>query len=277
MALKKPTFEQEPTTQAQGDTAVAEREAPAQSTAPAAATDPVAAATETSTALAKASSTSLSVSDAANAAKAFKREVEDMQGLDDFAYGSRPIFKADGGSISETGQGKDTKLGRWAKVRLMAWDKSFQVSPGADGASTKDFVAYSKDGKTIDSVIGEELKHWAGKSVAEYVTYLEKEEHFSGVKIRPFIDTACYLLGSDSTDGPIGKTIQITLSKTSMPSFTGYQQELVDNARAVSMGLPGANLPDDPFTFYMIVERVQDNKGKKWDKLRIESTLPAKL
>ena len=274
MALtKKPAFEQEPTAQAQGDTAVAEREAPAQTIAP----DPVAAATAASTALARASATSLSVSDAANAAKAFKREVEEMKGASAFAYGDYQVFKADGGGISETGAGKDTKLGRWAKVRLMAWDNSYQVSPGAEGASTKDFVAYSKDGKTIDSVIGEELKSWVGKTVQDYVTYLEKEEEFSGVKVRPFIDTGCYLLGTDSGDGPVGKTVQITLSKTSMTSFSRYQQELIDNARAVSMGLPGAKLPEDPFTYYYIVERVQDAKGKKWDKLRIESVLPAKL
>lgn len=276
MALtKKPKFENEPDAQAQGDTAVAERDAPAQHTAPAA--DPVAAATVTTTALAKASATSLSVADAANAAKAFKKEVEDMKGAVNFIHGNYDIFKADGGSISETGAGKDMKLGRWAKVRLMGWDNSYQVSPGAEGASTKDFVAYSKDGVTIDSVIGDELKSWAGKSVQDYVQYLEKEEEFSNVKVRPFIDTGCYLLGTESGDGPIGKTVQITLSKTSMSSFSRYQEELVNNARAVSMGLPFAKLPDDPFTFYFIVERVQDAKGKKWDKLKIAAVLPAKL
>lgn len=275
MALKKPTFENEPDAQAQGDTAVAE--APAKTVAPAAAVDPAAAATATTTALAKASATSLSVADAANAAKAFKKEVEDMKGSSDFTYGDYDVFKADGGGISQTGAGKDMKLGRWAKVRLMGWDNSYQVSPGAEGASTKDFVAYSKDGKTIDSVIGEELKSWAGKPVQDYVQYLEKEEEFSNVKVRPFIDTACFLLGTESGDGPVGKTVQITLSKTSMSSFSRYQQELVDNARAVSMGLPFAKLPEDPFTFYFIVERVQDAKGKKWDKLKIEAVLPAKL
>lgn len=268
MALVKktqPVFEQEP-----GDTTVAERPAEAQQTAPAQA-DPVAA---TTTALAKASTSSLTVQAAADEAKRFKREVEEMKGNSNFDYGIKDTFKADGGSIAQMGQGKDLKLGTWVKVRLTAWDYSYQVSPGGEGASTKDFVAYSKGGKTIDSVIGSEQQAWVGSTVQDYVDHLIKVEEFPGAKVRTFIDTACYLLATENNKGPIGKTVQIVLSKTSMTSFSRYQAELEDNAMAVQMGLPGAKLPEDPHTFYFVVERVSDGKGKKWDKLKISATMP---
>jgi hypothetical protein len=158
----------------------------------------------------------------------------------------------------------------------MSWDDHVEISPGESGASTKGFVAYSKDGKTIDSVIGEEQKGWVGKPVSEYVAYLRDTEEFSSTKSRRFIDTACAVLGSDSGDGPIGEIVQITLSESSIGAFSSYQEKLIGKARAVAMNLPGFSLPEDPFTFYFIREVAQKGDNK-WTKLRIESTLPAKL
>lgn len=286
MALKKPAFEQNPDTQAQGtnDTAVAERQtetpaAPAKTPEPAAqpaapektAQEPAA---EATLAIAKASATSLSLNEAASQAKAFKKEVEDMKDASDFSFGNYPVFKGNNGAISCT-ETKDD-FGRWVKVRLMSWGEHTEISPGETGASTKDFVAYSKDGKVVDSVIGEELKGWIGKSVAEYADYLKNEEEFNKTKVRRFIDTACAVLGSDSGDGPIGEIVQITLSESSIPAFSKHQQSLADKARAVSMGLPGFTLPEDPFTFFFLREVA--NKGDNtWTKLKIVSTLPAKI
>lgn len=274
MALKKPTFENEPTNNA-GDTAVAEAPAAVETAAaPAAAPTPVREPeVVASTAIAKASQTSIAVADAAADAKRFKREVEDMKGASDFSYGNYSVFKGNNGEVSCS----DTKesFGRWVKVRLMSWNEHTEVSPGETGASTKSFVAYSQDGKTIDSVIGEELRGWVGKSVVDYVEYLRKEEDFSKTKSRRFIDTACFVLASDSGDGPIGKTVQITLSETSISAFTRYQQELMDNARAASMGLP-ANIPADPFQFFFLRE-VASKAQNTWTKLRIVQDLPAKI
>jgi hypothetical protein len=284
MALKKPAFEQEPTSAQGNETAVAEQ--PTASVAAPAATAPAAPAaaapadsvaqaqTETTTAIAKASATAVASQDAANAAKSFKREVEDMRGASDFSFGNYAVFKGGNGEIACTESGES--FGRWVKVRLMSWDEHFEISPGESGASTKDFVAYSKDGKVIDSVIGEELKSWVGKPVAEYAAYLRDTEEFAKTKVRRFIDTACAILGSDSGDGPIGQVVQITLSESSIPAFARHQQQLADTARAVSMNLAGFKLPEDPFTFWFVRE-VASKGDNRWTKLRIEQALPTKL
>jgi len=277
MALKKPTFEQEPTTSAQGDTAVEERVAKAvapEATAAVAATPTLEAQVVAEVAIAKAATTSVAVADSANEAKRFKKEVEDMKGASDFSYGNYSVFKGGNGEIRCT-ETKET-FGRWVKVRLMSWDDHVEISPGESGASTKSFVAYSKDGKVIDSVIGDEQKSWIGKSVADYVNYLKDEEGFSKTKSRRFIDTACAVLASDSGDGPIGQVVQITLSESSIPAFARHQQTLADNARAVAMGLPGFSLPTDPFTFFFLRE-VASKGDNEWTKLRIVQTLPAKI
>ena len=291
MALKKPAFENEPATSAAADvaqetnTAVAEKPAvtaaapaaaPAEAPAPAPAADAPAAAVETAVAIAKASSTAVgAINDAAARAKAFKKEVEEMKGASSFDYGNYDVFKGNNGEIAQTA-GDQVSLGRWAKVRLLSWDEHHEISPGEKGASTKDFVAYSKDGKVVDSVIGEELQSWVGKQVGEYVEYLRTTEEFDKTKVRRFVDTACALLGTDSGDGPMGSVIQITLSESSIPAFAKYQQQLQDNARCVAMGLPGFALPDDPFTFFFIRE-VAKKGDNSWTKLKISANLPAKI
>jgi len=287
MALKKPTFENEPTNNA-GDTAVADEPqhlaaAPAVAAASPVAAEPVAAASApipeevvaaSTVAIIKASQTAVATADAANDAKRFKREVEDMKGAGDFSYGNYDVFKGGNGEIACF----DTKdsFGRWVKVRLLSWDDHTEISPGETGASTKNFVAYSKDGKTIDSVIGEEMKGWIGKSVADYVTYLKDEEDFSKTKSRRFIDTACAVIASDSGDGPVGEVVQITLSESSIPAFAKHQEQLANKARCVAMGIPGFSLPADPFTFFFL--REVTSKGQNtWTKLRIVQDLPAKI
>lgn len=285
MALKKPTqstsFENEPTN---NETAVenapaAKAETPVKTPEPTASPAQVAEAkVESTTAIAKAASTSVgAVNEAAMRARQFKKDVAEMRGASDFAYGNFKNFKGNNGEIAQSGGDQET-LGRWAQVRLMSWDDHYEISPGEQGASTKDFVGYSKDGVTIDSVIGEELKEWAGKPVADYVAYLKDEEEFANTKCRRFIDTACALLATDNGEGPIGTVIQITLSESSITSFSSYQSQLVETARAVEMGLnPDIfKMPEDPFTFFFIREVAQKGTNK-WTKLRIAATLPAKI
>lgn len=301
MALKKPQFEQEPTTNAAaeegGDTAVLEREAPvereeraAQAARPAkqaeapesvAASEKATAQEERNapagTALVKAATTAVgAVNDAAAKAKAFQKEVDAMKGASDFSYGNYRVFKGNNGTIAETG-GEEADLGRWAQVRMISWDDHFEISPGEQSASTKDFVAYSKDGKIIDSVIGEDLKSWIGKSVPDYVNYLQEEEEFKNAKARRFVDVGGALLACENgDDAPLGTVVQITLSESSIPAFSRYQQELNDKARCVSMGIPGFALPEDPYTLFFIRE-LASKGNNKWTKLRISGALPAKL
>lgn len=277
MALKKPTtnsstpaFEGETVDQETGEVAVAER--PVEGTA--AVADEAKAATTTVIATASRASVA-TLNDAAAKAKAFQRELEDMRAASDFSFGNYASFKAINGSITGMNSDKDD-LGRWCKVRMIAWDDHFQVSPGTDDTKSKDFVAYSKDGETIDSVIGEDLKRFVGKPVNEYLQYLNDEEGFDRASVRRFVDTACALLASDSGDGPINTVISVILSESSITAFNKYQQSLKDAAKCVAMGLPGFTLPDDPFTFFFIREAAEKG-NKKWTKLKISSSLPAKI
>ena len=85
------------------------------------------------------------------------------------------------------------------------------------------------DGKTIDQVIGDEMKSWVGKSVSDYVKELQEEEGFANAKCRRFIDVPGALLSCENgEDGPLGTVIQITLSESSIPGFSRYEQELKD-------------------------------------------------
>lgn len=277
---EKPTFEEE----TGGETVVQEKEAAVETPAakqveeaPAAEPTPEVRASA-STAIAKASGTALAVDEAAKKAKEFQKELEAMRGASDFSFGTYRVFKASNGEIVESG-GDEESLGRWAKVRLLSWDNHFEVSPGEQGASTKDFVAYSKDGVVIDSVIGEEQKEWVGRKVSDYLEYLrdEKEgEGFANAKVREFYDTAVALLGTDNGEGPIGEVVQVTLAESSLSAFKKHEQGLKDKARCVAMGLPGFVLPEDPFTFFYLREAAKKGNNS-WTKLKIVSELPARL
>jgi hypothetical protein len=246
-----------------------------EASAPVAPTPPVAdAAVSATTAIAKAASSSMATADAASAAKNFRKEVEAMRGAADFSYGSHRVLKADNGSIKELA-GEKLNLGRWVKVRLLAWQNTWQISPGVQGKDSGQFVAYSNDGKTIDHVIGEDLKNWEGKSVDDYLKFLRDEEEFDKAAKREFIDTEVAVLGSEDEPEFTG-VVQITLSSSSIPAFRKYQSDLEATAKCVSMGLPGYSMPSDPLTFYFLRE-VASAKGNTWTKLKIVSTLPAKI
>lgn len=291
MALKKTNaaFEQETADTTVADGAAAEQaattsapvaDAPAEVEAPRSEAVQEAAAAKTTATVAIAaasntSSTAVAVAEAATKAKEFQREINAMQGASDFSYGNFRVFKGNNGEIAESG-GDQATLGRWAKVRLMAWDSHHEVSPGEQSESSKSFVAYSKDGKTIDSVIGEEQKAWIGRAVTDYLEYLRTKEEFTNAGSRRFVDMACALMAAEDEDAPIGEVIQVTLSQSSIPAFSKYQEQLTNKARCVAMGLPGFTLPSDPFTFFLVREVAKKNENK-WTKLKIESTLPAKL
>lgn len=211
----------------------------------------------------------------AEQAKAFQRELDEMKGAADFSFGNYPVFKGNNGEIAQTGD-SGVSFGRWVKGRLLAWDNHFETTPGSQDKGSKDFVAYSKDGQIIDHVIGEEQKKWVGKPVAEYVEYLHKEEGFDKAGTKRYVDLALAVLGTDSGEMPENGVIQITLSQSSISSFTKYQQSLKDKARCVAMGLPNFTMPEDPFTFFVIRELVSAN-GNRWTKLVFSSNLPAKL
>ena len=287
MALRKPAFEDttnldqeqvqeqgtetvmNTNTQAANDIATEARtEAAAPAAAPAAAQLP---AVQASTAV-----STMSRDEIARQAKAFQAELNEMKGAADFTFGNYEVYKGSNGEISKTGSGDGVSLGRWAKVRLLSWDDHHEISPGAQDKNSKDFVAYSKEGHVVDHVIGEELKSWVGKSVEEYVNYLRTTEGFDKAGSKRFVDLSAALLGTDSGDGPVGTVIQITLSPSSIPSFTKYQQALKDQARCAAMGLPGFSVPEDPFSFFVIREVVSAN-GNKWTKLNFAAQLPAKL
>lgn len=256
---------------AANDTVVEKAEPVAAPAAPAAAAPAAAAVPAVRT-----TGTSLATkNEAAEVAKAFEKQIAETQG-GDFSYGTYRTFKGSNGEIAEM-SGEQVSLGRWAKVHLLNWDFHSEISPGSDDKSSKEFVAYSKDGITIDSVIGEELRdEWAGKPVQAYVEYLKNEEDFAKAECRQFVDMACALLGTDSGDGPVGTVIQVTLSQSSIPNFKKYVQSLKDTARCMAMGLPGFVMPETPMQFFLVRE-LASKANNKWTKVQFMSNLPAKF
>lgn len=211
---------------------------------------------------------------AAERAKSLQRELDEMHGASSFDYGNYDVYKGSNGEIAKMGS-DEKSLGRWAQVRLLGWDDHHEISPGSQDKTSKTFVAYSKDGKTVDHVIGDEMRGWVGKSVNEYVDYLRTTEGFEKAKVSRYVDMAVAVLSCDSGDTPT-EVIQVTLSQSSIPSFTKYMQALKDKARCVAMGLPGFNMPEDPWTFFMLREVVSAN-GNRWTKINFCTSLPAKL
>lgn len=207
-------------------------------------------------------------------ASAFQKEVEAMKGNADFSYGNYEVFKGINGELKGVGDSK-ISLGRWAKVSMIAWDDRIQVSPGSDTPKAKDAVAYSKDGKTVDSVIGFEAHGaWIGKPVVDYIEYLKDQHDFVGAKSSRFVDVACVVGDCESDDGKelIGEIICVSLSSSSIPSFSSYQEKLNMKAKAVARGIPGVVVPADPFTFYFIREAASKD-GKDWTKLKVSDKL----
>lgn len=206
-------------------------------------------------------------------ASAFQKEVEAMKGAANFDYGNYEVFKGINGAITGTGDNK-AKLGRWAKVSMIAWDDRVQISPGSDTTPAKDCVAYSKDGVTIDSVIGfEKYGSWVGKKVADYLQFLKDSDYLKASASR-YIDVACVVHDGDlkAAKELAGEIICISLSKSSIPSFSSYQEKLNMKAKAAARGIPGVVVPADPFTFYFICEAA--SKGdNNWTKLKVSDKL----
>ena len=205
----------------------------------------------------------------------FSQQVSEMKGALDMSYGNFRVFKASNGAIVEVGDnGED--LGRFVQVRMMAWDKHWEVSPGTNDKKSKDYLAFSDDGVHIDRVVGEELQKYVGSTIEQYLKYLREDEGFDNASKREFVDVACVALSNDAGVDLEGDIIQVTLPPTSIPAFSKYQSGLAGKARALEMGIPGIKLPEDPFTFFFVVEKA--SKGdNKWTKLKIESKLPTKL
>lgn len=203
----------------------------------------------------------------------FKEQVEEMKGAADFSHGNFPVFKGITGEI----KCKEESLGRWVKGAMLAWDDHTQVSPGSDSEKAKEAVGYSKDGETLDNVIGtDKYGQWVGKPVDDYLNFLREDGDYPHARKDRYVDVAFMVLECENGGERVGQTIQITLSKSSIPSFEAYQQSLKMAAMALKRNIPGAKLPEDPFTFYFIRESAA--KGdKSWTKLRVSASLPAKI
>lgn len=265
MALRNsgttPAFESE------GDTAVAERPEPSV-TVEVEVQKPAA-----STAVAERPAAAVVI--APKVGNSFSKEVEALKGAADFSYGNFTVFKGIQGEIKGIGD-STASLGRWAKGTMIAWDEHFEISPGSKTEKSKDAVAYSKDGITVDNVVGEDLRQWQGKAVADYVAYLKSEMDYDQAGSRRFIDVAFAVLETESNEEFVGEIIQVTLSQSSIPSFKKYQEKLVQTARCVERGVPGFKVPEDPFTFYFL--RQAASKGDNdWTKLEVLIKLPAKI
>lgn len=204
----------------------------------------------------------------------FAAEVNAMRGACDFSYGNYTVYKGNNGEIVSKDQ---PSLGRWAKVTMIGWDDRFEISPGSKAVAAKDAVAYSKDGISIDNCIGEEFStEWNGRPVAEYLQFLRGTMEYRTAEKRRFIDIGCVIHECESAPEMAGEILQISLSQSSIPSFSSYQEKLAGKALAVSKGIPGILVPKDPFTFYFLREAA--NKGdNSWTKLKVMDKLPTKI
>lgn len=206
-----------------------------------------------------------------NSDNEFAQKVLDMKGAADFSWGSHDVYKASQGKIKCGTEGKASP-GTWIKVSMIAWDDRFEISPGSTGGKSKDYVAYSKDGKVIDYVIGESLRGWAGKTVSAYIAFC-KEEGFDRCSDRPFVDIECIVHDSQKDVGLAGEVIQISLSSSSLPSFKKYQTNLKAKATAIKNGLKNVSIPEDPFTFWFVCEDAK-NGDNEWTKLNVTDKQP---
>jgi hypothetical protein len=205
---------------------------------------------------------------------AFQKEVAEMKGAADFAHGNFAVFKGQNGEIKQTG---GATFGRWVKVSMVAWDDHHEISPGSDSEASKLAVGYSKDGKTVDSIIGrDKFGRFIGQPVADYVKFLQEDGDYPNAKVGRFIDVGCVVHESESTDAFNGEIVQISLSQSSIPSFSSYQEQLVMKAKALTRKIPGIKVPENPFDFYFVREAAEKN-GKSWTKLKVLTSLPKEL
>lgn len=266
MALKKPqTQNTAPAFEDVNDTSSPFEEG----TTPAAPQE-AAAAVQATTAVAVAASTSVTAI-AADQAKAFQQELAAMKDSTDFSLGTFTTFKASNGVIAETGEGK-LSFGRWVDGRMMAYGAFTQVSPGDTGAKTKGFVAWSKDGKTVDTVLGDGTERsFVGKSVQDYLHYLRETEGLTGADAKEYLNVAFLVTGCESGEVDEGEIVNIVLAPSSITAFRAYESQLQLGARAAAMGLKTkADLSGDPFRFRFSCVQASNAKNQRWSKLVIE-------
>lgn len=210
-------------------------------------------------------------------ASAFAKQVTEMKGAADFGYGNFDVFKGISGNIKGTGDNK-ANLGRYIQVSMIAWDDRVQISPGSDATEAKNCVGYSADGITLDSVIGfDKYGSWVGKPIAAYLSFLQSGDWPKASASR-YLDVACAVHGGESKEAKAmaGEIICVSLSKSSIPSFSKYQQSLNVKAQAIQRGGALADMvriPTDPFTFYFVAEPASKD-GKDWTKLAVSDKLP---
>lgn len=229
-----------------------------------------AAAVQATTAVAVTTSTSITTI-ATDQAKTFQQELAAMKDSTDFSLGTFTTFKASNGVIAETGEGK-LSLGRWVDGRMMAYGAFTQVSPGDSGAKAKGFVAWSKDGKTVDTVLGDGTERsFVGKSVQDYLHYLRETEGLTGADAKEYLNVAFLVMGCESGEVDEGEIVNIVLAPSSITAFRAYESQLQLGARAAAMGLKTkADLSGDPFRFRFSCVQASNTKNQRWSKLVIE-------
>lgn len=205
--------------------------------------------------------------------RAFKEELDSMRDAVSFDYGVLPTFKGTNGSLRETGANGTRSFGSWVQGRMMAYSGFTQVSPGGSEQKLKGFVAFSRDNKTIDQVIGDGVERsYVGRSVQEYVDYLRNVEKLDKASAKPYLNIAILVTDSEKGDKSgveAGDVVTLVLSQTSITSFTAYEEKLRLAERAAAMGLPGKALPDDPFMLRFTCEVTRNTQNQEWTKLNV--------
>lgn len=201
----------------------------------------------------------------------FGAEFAAMENADVFAPGVLPMLKVASNAQDIIEVKGERKAGEWLSGRLMNWAWLTQISPTVQGGQGKEFVGFSRDGETMDFIIGRDGAQGAyiGRSVEDYLKYLHTTEGLENAVAKRYMQIALVCLGSASGSFKQGDMVGLTLSPTSVSSFNAYNQKLQIAIRAAKMGLGSTQTVSDPFRIKLSVQGAKDAKGHTWNKLDI--------
>lgn len=187
-------------------TVAAAAPAAAEAAAPAAAPAPAASASQPSTAVV--------VPPKAQAMTVASIKAMDVIGQAEKAYpvdwNTLDRVQANNGKFLDLGKNK-ADMGDTIQMQLLSWQQTWQISPGSNDPSSKEFVRYSEDGVVTKQ----------GENIAEYLEKLR--EQFPKAKMDERCTLVGVLVGSEKDSRLEGELFQIDLSSTSRAEFDKYR------------------------------------------------------
>ena len=180
-------------------------------------------AAEASTAIAKASATSVAAARSFAPALADAENVISPQDVADLGPGAFPKLTVDlGGFLMDK---KD--IGQKIRVELISWNKRWVVSPGVQNAEANELVKFSMDGVNLSGDT---------RTVKEYVNFLRDVEGYKDAAVKEYYSLWGNLVYANGADvAPIDqRMVEVQLSPQSVGQFKAFQ---IEYGMKVSRGL----------------------------------------